>query len=198
MICPNCKKKINNDSKFCPRCGKVFEKGDVKKYSDIYNTDYLEIYYPNKSKRFKIWGVSLRYALFTYIYAIYQKMYLCAFLSILSLLYWWYVVPRFLFFVKFSRGFFFYPFFYTLEVGAFIYFFYIFKFDKILEEKRKMRINRILVENPDKSKNELMELVAKDEHNKKGLIITIIISAIVIPILIYYYYRFKVLYKVDF
>ena len=96
MICPSCNKKINNDSKYCPRCGYLFEKGDVKKFEEIYNTDYLSIYYPNKSRRFKVWGVSLRYAFFTYIYAIYERMYLCAALSIIGLIYWWYMIPRFI------------------------------------------------------------------------------------------------------
>lgn len=196
MICPKCKKKINNDSKFCPRCGELFDKGEVEKYSDIYNVDYLSIYYPAKSRRVKIWGVSLRYMFFTYFYAIYEKMYLCALLSIIGLLYWWFIIPRFIAYTFMSYGFFFYSMFYLLEATAFIYLYYIFKFDKILLEKRKFKINKIIRNNKDKTKEEIALLVEQDSKgNKKALIITIIISAIVIPILIYYFIYFLDLFS---
>ena len=168
----------------------------IKKYEEIYNTEYLSIYYPYKSRRFKIWGVSLRYAFFTYIYAIYEKMYLCAFLSIIGLLYWWFIIPRFviLTFVL-SFGFLFYPMFYLLEVTAFIYFFYIFKFDKLLEEKRKQRINKIIATNKDKTKEEIASLIEEDSKgNRLGLKISIVLSIIIIPILIYYFIVFWKLY----
>ncbi len=187
MICPGCNRKISNDSKYCPRCGKVFDRGDVKKYSDIFETDLLEVYYPPKDKKVKIWGVSLRYAFFTYLYAIYEKMYFCATISIINLLYWWYAVPRFIYYTFMSRGFLFYSFFYTLELGAFVYLFYIFRFDKLLEEKRKLRINKIVSENREKTKKELIEIIEKQKYNKKGFIIALIISIILIPILIYYF-----------
>ena len=196
MICPKCKKKINNDSKFCPRCGEIFEKGDIKRYSEIYNLDFLSIYYPNKSKRINTGIVSLKYALFTYIYAIYQKMYSCAILTIIGILYWWLMVPRFILYTFASRGFLFYPIFYLLEATAFIYFYYVFKFDKILLEKRKVKINKIIANNPDKTEEEIKDLIIEDSKgNKKGLIISIIISVIVIPILIYYFKYFLDLYS---
>lgn len=199
MTCPNCNNKINNESKYCPRCGKVFEKGDVKKYSEIHDTELMEIYYPNKNKKFKIWGISLRYTFFTYIYAIYKKMYLCAILSIISLLYWWYIVPRFIYSVFNSYGFSFYPLFYTLEATAFIYFYYIFMFDKILLNKRKKKLNKIIANNRDKNKEEIEDLIKKDnKDNKKGMIIAIIISLIVIPILIKYYFIYKDMFSVQY
>lgn len=199
MICPKCNSKLIDDSKYCPICGEIFEKGDVKKYSEVHDTELMEIYYPNKDKKFKIWGVSLRYAFFTYIYAIYKKMYLCATISIAALLYWWYMVPRFIYLTFHSYGFSFYPMFYTLELGAFFYLFYIFKFDKILLNKRKKKLNKIIANNKDKSKEEIIKLVEKDnKDNKLGLVISIIISIIVIPILIKYYFIFKDMFSVPY
>ena len=54
MECPKCKSKLSNDSRFCPRCGEIFEANDINMFSEIYNLKFLEIYYPNKSDRLKI------------------------------------------------------------------------------------------------------------------------------------------------
>ena len=74
MICPKCNVKLSNESKYCPRCGTLFESDDVKKYSEAFNTDFMEIYFPNKELKFRIDRVSIGYALFTYFYAIYKKV----------------------------------------------------------------------------------------------------------------------------
>ena len=171
MICPKCKAKLNDESKYCPKCGELFEIEDVKTFSKLFETELLEVYYPNKSYRLKWWGVSLKYALFTYFYAIYNKMYRCAILTILSIFMWLFLPSRFTYILFFSFGFMFYPVFYTLLLGVLMYIYYIFRFDKLLLDKRKERLNKIVRYNPDKTKKELIELVEKDKNgNIKGLI----------------------------
>ena len=152
MICPKCKVKLNDDSKYCPKCGELFEMEDVKKYSKIFETELLEVYYPNKSYKLKWYGVSLLYALFTYFYAIYRKMYRCAILTILSIIIWIYFLPRFEYLTFGSYGFLFYPVYFILMGCLFCYLFYIFRFDKILLNKRKENLNRIIRYNLDKNK----------------------------------------------
>ena len=95
MICPKCKVKLNNDSKYCPKCGEVFKSNDVRNYSELFNSELLSIYYPNKDIKVKVWGISLLYMFFSYFYAIYKKMYACAFYTIIALLVINYFVPRF-------------------------------------------------------------------------------------------------------
>ena len=185
MICPKCNVKLNDNSKYCPKCGELFEMEDVKKYSKIFETELLEVYYPNKSYRLKWWGVSLRYALYTYFYAIYHKMYRCAFFTILAFALWLYISPRFVLIFFNSYGSLFYPLFYILFSGLLVYVFYIFRFDKLLLEKRKEKLNRIVRDNPDKTKKELIKLVEEDKKgNVKGVIIALVITVIVLLIAI--------------
>lgn len=182
MICPKCKVKLNDDSKYCPKCGELFEMEDVKKYSKIFETELLEVYYPNKSYKLKWYGVSLLYALFTYFYAIYRKMYRCAILTILSIIIWIYFLPRFEYLTFGSYGFLFYPVYFILMGCLFCYLFYIFRFDKILLNKRKENLNRIIRYNLDKNKKELIKLIEEDKKgNIKGLIIALIITILLIP-----------------
>lgn len=53
MKCPKCNTEYKTNLKFCPKCGEVFESNDIQLFSDIYNLDFLEIYYPNKEERIK-------------------------------------------------------------------------------------------------------------------------------------------------
>lgn len=179
MECPKCKSKLSNDSRFCPRCGEIFEANDINMFSEIYNLKFLEIYYPNKSDRVKIKGVSLMYLFFTYFYAIYKRMYKCAVFSIISLITFFYLLPNFENYAFSYHGFFFY-FYYFILIGAFsIYVYYVFSFDRLLLERRKMKINYIIRNNSGKSFDEIKKLVIEDSNdNKIGVLITFLITII--------------------
>ncbi len=187
MICPKCNSKIKKDSKYCPRCGELFESNDVFKYSEIYNSRFLEIYYPNKSERIKVNGVSLLYMFFTYFYAIYHRMYKCAFYTIVALLIFFKLMPNFDIYVFKNYGFTFYFYFFILASSFVIYFYYVFSFDRLLLEKRKMKINYIIRNNPDKSFEEMKELIINDsKNNYYGVLIAMVISFLLVLFIFYF------------
>ena len=74
MKCPKCNATYKSEVKSCPKCGYVFDMDDVKKYSLLFNTDLLEVYYPKDEKEKKS-EISLYYAFFTIFYAVYKRMY---------------------------------------------------------------------------------------------------------------------------
>ncbi len=187
MICPKCNNKIKNDSKFCPRCGELFESNDIEKFSEIYNLELLKVYYPNKGERIKVNGISLLYMIFNYFYAIYCKMYKCAFYSIISLLIFLKLMPNFEAYALANYGFYFYLYFFILIACIAVYIFYIFSFERILLDNRKYRINKIIKNNPGKSFEEIKELVIKDsKNNYNGVIIAMFLTFALIMMIFYF------------
>ena len=178
MICSKCKSKLENGSKYCPRCGELFKSNDVETYSSIFNADLLEIYYPYK-KNLKVWGISIFYALFTYFYAVYKRMYRCAIISALVFYVSIFLIPRFENYVFGSYGFLFYPIFFAILGCIAMYLFYVFSFDRLLLDRRKNKINYYIRTNPGASKDYIERLVVEDNKNNiKGLILSIIITII--------------------
>jgi hypothetical protein len=181
MKCPKCNVSLSKNSKYCPRCGLLFESNDVKKYSGAFNTDFMEIYFPNKELKFHIDRVSLGYALFTYFYAIYKKMYEIAIKSF---------IVQFLIYIAYafgtryfedSLGSMFYPILFLIIGVIVFYFHYVFNFDRLLIENRIIKMNKILKNNVDKSNEEIIKIMEEDSKNDvKGLIITILILVLCI------------------
>ena len=181
MICPNCNVKLSKYSKYCPRCGILFESDDVEVYSKSFNNEYMEIYFPNKKLRFHIDRISIGYFLFTYFYAIYKKMYKIA---IISFLLQYILVKLYIYYSNLSE----------LGVAAtlipvaffvgliiFVYFYYVFNFDRLLIENRQLRVNKLLRENEGKTKDEIVRIMEEDSRNNfKGVIITLIVILIYI------------------
>ena len=180
MICPKCQVKLSNESKYCPRCGLLFESDDVKKYSEAFNTDFIEIYFPNKELKFHIDRVSIGYALFTYIYAIYKKMYKVAIISFLLQLF---LVKGFEIISSLGEAFaaIFFPILFIIMLIAYVYFYYVFNFDRLLIENRITRMNRIIKNNEDRKEEELIKIMEEDSKNNiKGTVIAIILVIILI------------------
>lgn len=178
MTCPKCESKLPNSVKYCPRCGYLFTSNDVNTFSEIFNVKLLEIYYPNKSKRINT-KFSLPYLLFSYFYAVYMKMYKCAFLSFFSLL----LIPFILLMIErwtfLSLGSIFYPVLFLLCGCVLVYLYYVINFDRLLLENRKNKINSIIRLNRDKSFEEIKEIVIKDnQKNIKGLLLSIVFTII--------------------
>ena len=181
MICPKCKSKINNDLKCCPRCGELFKANDIDLFTEIYNLKLLEVYYPNKGEKIKVNGISLLYMFFTYFHAIANRMYKCAASSIIAILIFNKIFPNFWGYALsfFGSRFYIYVF---LIVGCLAtYIYYIIMFDRLLLKRRKETINYIIKNNPDKSFEEIKELVILDnKKNYIGVIIAVIITLIYI------------------
>jgi len=176
MKCPKCNASYKSELKCCPKCGYLFNSDDVKKYSDLFNSDLLEVYYPIESKT-KERRYSLYYAFFTFYYAIYKRMYECAIYTILGFLLFIKVFPQTLSIILDSGGFYFFLVLSILAIGLAPYFYYMYNFDRLLADRRKMKINKIIKKNPDKSNEEIKELVTADSKNNfTGLIIAILIT----------------------
>lgn len=182
MNCPKCNVNLSDESKYCPRCGLLFESNDVKKYSSLFNVDFLEIYFPFKELKFHIDRVSIGYALFTYFYAIYKKMYGIAIISFI-IQFFLYLYLQFIGDIGNAAVSIFIPTAFIIMGAIYVYFHYIFSYDRLLIENRTLRINKILRENEDKSKEEIVKIMEEDSKNDlKGLIIAI--SIVVVLILI--------------
>lgn len=178
MICPKCESKLPNNVKYCPRCGHLFTSNDVDMFSEIFNVKLLDIYYPNKSKRINT-KFSLPYLLFSYFYAIYMKMYKCAFLSFFSLIFIPVLMRKIEEWTFASFGSIYYVILFILCGCVLLYLYYVTNFDRLLLEKRKNKINSIIRLNCDKSFEEIKEMVIKDNQKDiKGLLLSIVFTII--------------------
>ena len=183
MNCPNCKVAIAKGSKYCPSCGLLFESDDVKKYTEIYNTDFMEIYFPNKELKFHIDRISVGYLLFTYFYAIYKKMYKIAIISFLSQIISFKTFQFLSEYFEKSFGTIFYLGFFIILGLMYLFFYYVFNFDRLLIENRKYKINKILRENEGKDKEKIIKIMEEDsKNNYKGLIIVLLLAILYIGI----------------
>lgn len=77
----------------------------------------------------------------------------------------------------------FFPILFIILLIAYVYFYYVFNFDRLLIENRIIRINRILRNNDEKEKNDIIKIMENDSKNDiRGVIIAI--SIVVIYILL--------------
>ena len=182
MNCPRCKVKLHNDSKYCPRCGLLFKSNDIEKYTEIFNTDYIDIYF-KEYKNINLGSLSLWYFLFGCFYALYKKMYKIAVVGYFCLLMFMFVSIRSLYFITGSSGFLFLPVVFMLAGPIAVHLYFSFHFDRLLIDDRKTRLNKLLKENEDKSEDEIIQAIEKDSKNNIAL--AIIAAIITIPISIY-------------
>ena len=188
MECPKCNAKYKSKQKFCPKCGYVFESHDIEMFSDIYNLDYLKIYYPDKAPLIYTQRVSLKFLFLGYNYAIYKKMYKMSFYTILMLTISLLIAFYFEELVFMSLGFIFYLIYFIVLGGLLLFIYNVFNFDRLLLENRKMRINKIIAKNKDKSEEELKKIFIKDSEGNKVLsIISFIITILWLLVAIYFF-----------
>ena len=188
MKCPKCNATYKSEVKNCPKCGYLFDSSDVEKFSNLFNTDLLEVYYPNKEEEKEEREYSIYYAFLTIFYAVYKRMYRCAILSALGFMIFIRYFPQTIDIIMNSGGFYFFLILSVLAIGISPYFYYTFNFDRLLADRRKMKINSLIKNNPDKTREEIKELVKKDnEGNTKGVIITVILTIIFIIYMLFSY-----------
>lgn len=142
MICNRCKRKLVNNSKYCPRCGYLFPSCDVEKYSYGVNEELIG-YYVKDKRIISIFGFSPYYFLFSFVYAFLKKQYkigiysfICDFLII-------YLIINGMGIVFNSIGFYFLAVFFLLMLSIFTHFYYSFKFNDLYIENIIYRIGRI-------------------------------------------------------
>ena len=190
MKCPKCNAEYKTNLKFCPKCGEVFESNDIQMFSDIYNLELLEMYYPNKEEKIYTKKINYKYLLFGYVYAIYKRMYKHAAISIILFALGLLILYYFKLMVVYSLGFLFYFIFFIMISPIVFYIYNVFNFDRLLLLYRKQRINKIISKNRDKSKEEIEKIIIKDSVNdKSGAVITGVISTVILIIYICLFIR---------
>lgn len=180
MICSNCKRKLVNGSKYCPRCGYLFPSDDVRKYS--YGIDYeLTGYYIKNSRVVSIFGLSPFYFFFSFAYAFLKKVYYVGIYSFISDLLLIYLFKYGIGIVFGSIGFFFLPVIFLTMLTVFIHFYYSFKFNTLYIENVIYRISRI-EKNNYKENEKIKEKCLKDGKNNYLVSILSIILFVLILI----------------
>ncbi len=182
MKCKNCGVEIKDGSKYCPRCGALFENDEVKKIGNTLESRLLEVYI--KEKKFNFFNISLGYLFFNFLYLFYKKMYYEGIVSFFSLLVIYYMIFLLhgLEIILNSLGF------YTLFVmfiimfAVYLFFYYLFKTNELYIIKVKYRINKLIRNNPNLSEEELFNLCKKDS---KGNIMLSILAGLIFIILLY-------------
>ena len=180
MKCPNCKVKLQKNSKYCPRCGYIFDKDSVTSVSEELSVDnYMGYYVKGFDNGKGLKKFSLSYFLFPFGIPLYYKM---PFLSLNLLL----LILHFFFannFIGAKTGpfAFFYIFFSFLAI-IYYWIYYSFNFNRLRVEDAKIRTWKVEKENKDKSEKEIEDAIKKDS---RGNLILFIASFVIVPIICY-------------
>ena len=140
MICVNCKRKLSNTSKYCPRWGYLFPSSDVEKYS--YENYELLDYYIKDNKLSSVFKISPYYFLFSFAYAFLKKQYLIGFYSFISNFLFLILVKRGIKYVFQSFGFFFLPVVFLFMICVFVHIYYSINFNNLYIENVLRKITK--------------------------------------------------------
>lgn len=186
MKCFNCGVTLDNNSKYCPRCGTLFTKEkDVILYSDREDIKYLSIYYSSGRKRVYFYNISLGYLFFSFLYAFYKKLYIEGIYSLLGFcLFMCLLLYAPILFIG-SVGFLAVPIIFAFMFSLFLYFYYLFKFNEIYISKMKSRINNIIKSNPDASEEEIIKLCEKDSKPNVILPLVLVIFMVILLLVLF-------------
>lgn len=178
MVCPNYKTVLKNESKYCPRCGMIFESDDVYKHSKDFEADYLERYLDGNIRRDGI--PSFKYFIFGFYYAIYKRMYKTSIFLFLAFIILITFIINSDFFVLFSIRY--YP---VGMIALFLFFafairYFFHKLKEIIMKECRYRLYKI-TKREIEDKNEIINLIELDtKNNLKGLIFSILVTIIII------------------
>lgn len=176
MKCVNCKVNVSNSDKYCPRCGTLFNNGDVERLVDTLENNLLNIYV--SKKRFNS-NISLGYLIFNFWYALYKKMYFEAIFGaiadgvlILMIMNWKnYLIS--------SIGFYALLIMFLFMLGIVVNVYYILKFNELYIIKVKGYINKIIRENGTDDIKRLESMCEKDSRGNLVGPILIILGIII-------------------
>lgn len=171
------------ESKYCPRCGTLFPSDDVKKIINELELYLLGYYIKDKKINFNLHNLSLGYIFFNFVYAFYKKMYFVGIVSFFNcLLFLRFVFGKFSYILN-SYGFYFLVFVFALDFFVFIYLFYAFKFNDLYIIKSKYEIQKVIKNNPDKTKKELAKICERKGKNSYLLALLSLIAFFLINFL---------------
>ena len=141
MECFKCKAKVSNVDKYCPRCGTVFDNGDVETFGGTLDNQLLNIYL-NK-KRFNA-NFSIGYLIFNFLYALYKKMYLDAAFAVLADSFLVIMISNWKIYLIDSMGFNALLIIFMIMLGVVVNVYYILHFDEIYITRTKAYINKLI------------------------------------------------------
>ena len=177
MKCFNCGVTISNVDKYCPRCGALFNNGDVERYGDTLENQLLNIYISKKKINCNF---SLGYLLFNFVYALYKKMYFVAIFGILSNGLFIFMILNWKRLLLGSIGFYALFIMFSIMIGIVVNIYYILKFDELHISRTKSYINKIIRENGEKNVRLLENLCEKDSKGNIWVPIVVSIGMVVI------------------
>lgn len=162
MKCSKCHVTISDVDKYCPRCGELFDNGDVERLTRSLENSLLNIY---ENKTFGNIRFSVGYLLFNFFYALYKKMYYEAIIGGFASGLFIYLILNWKRIVLGSLGFYALFVMFLLIISAYINIYYILNFDDMYIERAKSYINKIIIENGTKDIQLLNDLCKKDSRN---------------------------------
>lgn len=184
MICPNCKIKLKEELKYCPRCGIIFKSDDVEKYSKDFESDLLNMYL---YKNIRNDGIpSFKYLLFNYHYAIYKKMYKTAIYLIISTIFFISIIINIDFFLLFSIRY--YPI-GMIAVVIFIFLaikLFLLKLKNTIVKECRGKLNKITKNKNYDNETIISKIELDNKNNTIGVIISIFITIIIIICLYFF------------
>ncbi len=171
---------ISDVDKYCPRCGELFDNGDVERLGDTLENSLLNIYTN------KVWGrlnFSLGYLLFNFFYALYKKMYYEAIIGGVAIgLFFHLLFNGWNMFLE-SMGFNALLLIFLFAISIFVNIYYILKFDELYLVRAKGYIAKIIRDYGDKDVDLLVNLCKKDSKN--NLFIAILPIVFLIGVFVY-------------
>ena len=171
MKCYKCGVTISDTDKYCPRCGTLFDNGDVEKHTDNFENQLLN-FYTNKILGAN-YRISLGYLIFNFSYAFYKKMYREGIIGFIFLCLFYSMLSGGLEFIVDSMGFYFLLFLFIIVGGLVYKIYYIWHFNDLYIRSAKYRIQKIINQYGIKNKEVIKKICEKDS---RGNIIVAILS----------------------
>lgn len=178
MKCRKCHVTISNVAKYCPRCGELFDNGDVEKIGNTLENRLLSYYIDENSGsniRFSIY-----YLIFNFSYLFYLKMYKHGICSFFATLIFSKLVGNILksFFV--GTGFYFLAILFIFLTSLAVNIYYLFNVQTLYFSNCKYRVQRIIKMLGSNNTKVLDRVCISDSKNSISLALISIIAFLIV------------------
>ena len=178
MKCIHCKASIPDSSKYCMKCGRLYEiekiNSDEKKKVDT----LINFYYRNGKRPSKFLGMNLNYLVFNFSYSFYKKMYAEGIAGLLNSLILFKMIFNGFSLIAESMGFYFLGVIMTLMLTLAINFNYLLNIDKIYMNYVRTNVGRITFDYENDKEKQLKECRKDGKPNILAAIGSVIIFII--------------------
>lgn len=164
MNCPNCRQQVEDKVKFCPKCGHEINMQEIN--DNITDDDLINAYIGKNQSKILNQKISINALLLGPYYLLYRKMYLLGIIVLLLQLILGFIpnliVETILIIII------------NILIAV--------KFSNIYKSHVTKQIDKIKLQNQDKTKSELLQIIA----SKGGTILIIpILAAVIFPVVVY-------------